>query len=105
MKKIKILHIVDMHFRHMGRLFYSTARKLNNGFILNGYNVLQISDRDILHRNKNIFDISGDINFGVQKIKEIKNSFPSFNFCSILTLPNACFVVTVLKPARSMRLP
>ena len=53
MKKIKILHIADMHFRHMGRLFYSTARKLNNGFILNGYNVLQISDRDILHRNKN----------------------------------------------------
>ena len=39
-------------------------------------------------RYKNIFDISGDINFGVQKIKEIKNSFPSFNFCSILTLPS-----------------
>ena len=36
----------------------------------------------------NIFDISGDINFGVQKIKEIKNSFQSFNFCSILTLPS-----------------
>ena len=31
---------------------------------------------------------SGDINFGIQKIKEIKNSFPSFNFCSILTVPS-----------------
>ena len=36
----------------------------------------------------NIFDFSGDLNFGIQKIKEIKNSFPSFDFCSILTLPS-----------------
>ena len=36
----------------------------------------------------NIFDFSGDLNFGIQKIKEIKNTFPSFNFCSILTLPS-----------------
>ena len=48
---IKILHIADMHNRHQGRLFYSTGKKLNNGFIKNDFNVLQISDRDFLQSN------------------------------------------------------
>tara|TARA_Y100000768_G_C23922687_1_gene655802 strand:+ start:162 stop:1208 length:1047 start_codon:yes stop_codon:yes gene_type:complete len=57
---VKILHIADMHFRHQGRLYYSTGKKLYNGFIKNNYNVLQISDRDFLQSNifnykKNIF--------------------------------------------------
>ena len=46
MSRIKILHITDLHFRHNGRLFYSTGKKINNGLILNGHNVLNISDRD-----------------------------------------------------------
>ena len=50
-KTIKILHIADMHNRHKGRLFYSTGKKINNGFIKNDYNVLQISDRDFLQSN------------------------------------------------------
>ena len=49
--KIKILHIADMHLRHQGRLFYSTGKKINNGFIKNDFNVLQISDRDFLQSN------------------------------------------------------
>ena len=36
----------------------------------------------------NIFDFSGDMNFSLQKIREIKNSFPSFEFCSILAIPS-----------------
>ena len=36
----------------------------------------------------NIFDFSGDLNFSLQKINEIKNSFPSFDFCSILAIPS-----------------
>ncbi len=60
MKNIRILHIADMHQRHQGRLFYSTGKKINNGFIKNDYNVLQISDRDFLQSNvlnykKNLF--------------------------------------------------
>ena len=51
MKKIKILHITDLHLRHNGRLFYSTGKKLNNGLILNGHNVLNISDRDIAKKD------------------------------------------------------
>jgi hypothetical protein len=50
-KTIKILHIADMHNRHKGRLYYSTGKKINNGFIKNDYNVLQISDRDYLQSN------------------------------------------------------
>ena len=51
-KKIpKILHIADMHNRHKGRLFYSSGKKINNGFIKNNYNVIQISDRDFLQSN------------------------------------------------------
>ena len=48
---VKLLHIADMHTRHSGRLFYSTGKKLNNGFIKNDFNVLQISDRDFLKGN------------------------------------------------------
>ena len=57
MSNIKILHIADLHFRHNGRLFYSTGKKINNGLILNGHNVLNISDRDVTNQKKNIFDI------------------------------------------------
>ena len=47
----KILHIADTHNRHRGRLFYSSGKKINNGFIKNDYNVIQISDRDFLQSN------------------------------------------------------
>ena len=50
-KAIKIIHIADMHQRHQGRLFYSTGKKINNGFIKNNFNVFQISDRDFLQSN------------------------------------------------------
>ena len=76
MKKLKILHITDLHFRHSGRLFYSTGKKLNNGFILNGHNVLNISDRDLTSQKKNIFDI-GSKRFLTEKIiQNIENFKP-----------------------------
>ena len=37
-KGIKLLHIADVHNRHQGRLYYSTGKKLNNGFIKNDVN-------------------------------------------------------------------
>ena len=57
MKPFKILHITDLHLRHNGRLFYSTGKKINNGLILNGHNVLNISDRDLTSGRRNLFDI------------------------------------------------
>ena len=58
-KPPKILHISDLHFRHNGRLYYSTTKKINNGFILNNYSVLHISDRDITRYNKTVNDYKG----------------------------------------------
>ena len=58
MKPVKILHITDLHYRHNGRLFYSTGKKINNGLIKNNYNVLNISDRDLTNQKKNLFDLN-----------------------------------------------
>ena len=75
MKKFKILHIADLHIRHFSRLFYSTGKKINNGLILNGHNVVNISDRDITNQNKNIFDIGSRkllFNVIIQNIENFK---------------------------------
>ena len=44
---LKIMHITNFNDRFNGRLHYNTGRRLNNGFIRNGHNVLSLSDRDI----------------------------------------------------------
>ena len=76
MIRYKILHITDLHFRHNGRLFYSTGKKLNNGLILNGHNVLNISDRDITSNKRNIFDIGSKKFLFDQIQKNIENFRP-----------------------------
>ncbi len=58
-KPIKILHITNFNYRFNGRLHYNTGRRINNGFIRLGHNVLTISDRDITHANKSITDPKG----------------------------------------------
>jgi len=55
----KILHVTNFNQRFNGRLHYNTGRRLNNGFVRLGHNVLTISDRDIINKNKNITDYSG----------------------------------------------
>ena len=57
MKNLKILHITDFHLRHSSRLYYSTARKLNNGFIRNNFYVNELSERDF---EKKIFFFDKD---------------------------------------------
>ena len=76
MKKVKILHITDQHFRHNARLFYSTGKKLNNGLLLNGHNVVNISDRDLTYQKKSLFDF-GSRNFLIKTIvQNIENFKP-----------------------------
>ena len=58
-KTLKIMHITNLNNRFDGRLHYNTGRRLNNGFIRNGHNVLTLSDRDVIHNNKRLNDISG----------------------------------------------
>ena len=67
---MKILHITDFHYRHNSRLFYSTAKKINNGFIKNNNFVSEISERDYL--NKNFFGLN-------QLNKNIINNVLNFN--------------------------
>jgi len=56
---LKILHITNFNQRFNGRLHYNTGRRLNNGFIRLGHNVLTLSDRDIINKSKNITDFNG----------------------------------------------
>ena len=86
-KSLKNINFIDVTNSNTGSsdILRSYSRVL--GFPVKDYNFFNFNNPvspDVV----NIFDFSGDINFGVQKIKEIKNSFPSFNFCSILTLPS-----------------
>ena len=56
---LKIIHITNFNQRFNGRLHYNTGKRLQNGFIRLGHNVLALSDRDIINKNKSINDISG----------------------------------------------
>jgi glycosyltransferase involved in cell wall biosynthesis len=56
---LKIIHATNFNRRFKGRLHYNTGRRLNNGFVRLGHNVLTLSDRDLIHENKNILDIHG----------------------------------------------
>jgi len=72
---LKILHITNFNDRFSGRLHYNTGRRLNNGLIRLGHNVLSISDRDIVNKNKSITDPKG-----VRTLQSIIiESFNNFN--------------------------
>ena len=72
---IKILHITNFNNRFDGRLHYNTSKRLNNGFIRLGHNVLAVSDRDIINHNKGIKDMSG-----VKSLQtSVINNFDNFN--------------------------
>ena len=58
-KVLKIMHITNFNYRFDGRLHYNTGRRLNNGFVRLGHNVLTVSDRDILHNKKSLNDLGG----------------------------------------------
>ena len=72
--KLKILHITNFNERYDGRLHYNTGRRINNGLIKLGHNVLSLSDRDLINRSKNFTDIYGTITLN----KKIINIFKTF---------------------------
>ncbi|MDC1033380.1 glycosyltransferase [Candidatus Pelagibacter sp.] len=73
---LKIMHITNFNDRFDGRLHYNTGRRLNNGFIRNGHNVLSISDRDVTHSNKKINDLTGNSSLQLKIINTFKNFSP-----------------------------
>ena len=58
-KNLKILHITNLNERFDGRLHYNTGKRITNGFIRLGHNVLTFSDRDIISKNRTVTDFSG----------------------------------------------
>ena len=71
---LRIMHITNFNQRFNGRLHYNTGTRLNNGFIRLGHNVLSISDRDIINRNRTVIDLNGK-----RKLQEsIISSFANF---------------------------
>jgi len=74
--RFKIMHITNFNNRFDGRLHYNTGRRLNNGFIRNNHNVLSISDRDIIHNNKTLNDLSGKKMLQKKIIQSFKNFKP-----------------------------
>ncbi len=75
-KSLKIMHITNFNERFDGRLHYNTGRRINNGFIRNSHNVLTVSDRDIIHNNKSLKDISGRNTLQNKLIETFKNFKP-----------------------------
>ena len=75
-KNLKILHITNLNERFDGRLHYNTGKRLNNGFIRLGHNVLTISDRDIIKQNKTLTDISGIKTLNKRIFKTVINFKP-----------------------------
>ncbi len=73
-KVLKIMHITNFNYRFDGRLHYNTGRRINNGFVRLGHNVLTLSDRDILHNNKNLNDLKGSKSLQ----KSVLNNFNNF---------------------------
>ena len=72
---IKILHITNFNERFDGRLHYNTGKRINNGLIRLGHNVLSISDRDIVSMNRSLLDPNSK-----KHLKEkIINNFNNFN--------------------------
>ncbi len=70
---LKIMHITNFNQRFNGRLHYNTGKRLQNGFVRLGHNVLALSDRDILNKNKSIRDISGKKNLQKSIIETYSN--------------------------------
>ena len=69
----KILHITNLNERFNGRLHYNTGKRLQNGLIRLGHNVLALSDRDIINKNKSINDLSGKKSLQNSIIETYKN--------------------------------
>jgi glycosyltransferase involved in cell wall biosynthesis len=75
-KPLKILHVTNFNYRFDGRLQYNTGRRINNGFVRLGHNVLTVSDRDLVNQYKNIIDPNGSKKLNNKLIKIYKNFKP-----------------------------
>ena len=80
-KKLKIINLYNQGQKLNHRLFnISLGKKFTNGFIRNGHDVLEISDRDFLRNNKSFSLIPNKSNFQKFLIETFKNYNPDIIF-------------------------
>ena len=80
-KKLKIINLYNQGQKLNHRLFnISLGKKFTNGFVRNGHDVLEISDRDFLRNNKSFSLIPNKNNFQTFLIDTFKNYNPDIVF-------------------------
>jgi len=76
-RRLKILHISNFGNWLYNRLYFiSIARKLSNGFIRSGHDVLDLSDRDVIRYNRVFPGIKGHKYLNTQILETTKNYGP-----------------------------
>ena len=76
-KKLKIIHVSNFGNRLSNRLYFiSIAKKISNGLIRNGHDVINISDRDSIKFNRYISAKSGIKYFNNLLLETVKNYSP-----------------------------
>ena len=80
-KKLKIINLYNQGQKLNHRLYnISLGKKFTNGFVRNGHDVLEISDRDFLRKNKSFSLIPNKNNFQTFLIDTFKNYNPDIVF-------------------------
>ncbi len=79
--KLRIINIYNTGQKLNHRLYnISLGKKFTNGFIRNGHDVLEISDRDFIRQNRNFSLQNGNSKFQEFLIETFKNYNPDFLF-------------------------
>ncbi len=79
--KLRIINIYNTGQKNFHRLYnISLGKKFTNGFIRNGHDVLEISDRDFIRQNRNIFQAKNIDKFQNYLINTSKNYNPDLIF-------------------------
>ncbi len=79
--KLRIINIYNTGQKNFHRLYnISLGKKFTNGFIRNGHDVLEISDRDYIRQNRNFFQLNTADKFQHYLINTFKNYNPDLIF-------------------------
>ena len=85
--KLRIINIYNTGQKNFHRLYnISLGKKFTNGFIRNGHDVLEISDRDFVRQSRNFFQIKNPDKFQEYLLNTYKNYNPDLIFFDILKI-------------------
>ena len=77
-KFLKIVHISNFGYKHFNRIYHiSIARKISNGFIRNGHDVINLSNRDLTKSVRDFNDIKGKKFLNRMIVETFKNYNPN----------------------------